>query len=57
MTPYANVRCPQAGKSALVAEDSAVAAADLARAARTQAALYAAMTAAQSYHQVPFPNH
>ncbi len=42
----------QAGKAALVAEESAVSAANLARAARTQAALGAAMIAAQSYNQV-----
>ena len=45
----------QAGKAALVAEESAVSAANLARAARTQAALGAAMLAAQAYNQVwPF---
>ena len=42
----------QAGKAALVAEESAVSAANLARAARTQAALGAAMLAAQAYNQV-----
>lgn len=47
----------QAGKAALVAEESAVSAASLARAARTQAALRAAMVAAQSYNQVPHPSN
>lgn len=47
----------QAGKAALVAEESAVSAASLARAARTQAALRAAMVAAQSYNQVPYPSN
>ncbi len=48
----------QAGKAALVAEESAVSAANLARAARTQAALGAAMLAAQAYNQVSLhPKH
>ena len=47
--------CVQAGKAALVAEESAVSAANLARAARTQAALGAAMLAAQAYNQVCYP--